>query len=351
MNKYPTLHYSHQAYESPSSSPFSSEKNNQFPTIWLSDVDEDVGHTLMHYLYTGHYQTLKLPSVWGVPKRTIEYTRSVLVYRTALNYGLKPLEDLAKRYMEIFDQHIHVFDIIRLARKHFPNVVDNKWYFDYLTERILAAFDANEEVFHSEQYFEGFGEAPEFDTFLGKTIALAYSRKISAMRSEAVPNVAAAADPVPPGGVDDTLQNGPTGGDGEKLKVLREGLKYPEQRCSFQAPESEFNYNQEARARRGTDLCIKPESEGYGHPVKNGGQICVTEDAESEYLQSSRVSMVTPGSDFGGDSPEQAHSGSEIGLRGYKCPDWQTHLRDERFYKNCKACHTCIRQMFVDLVE
>ena len=48
------------------------------------------------------------------------------------------------------------------------------------------------------------------------------------MRSKEVPNIAAVADPEPSRGVDDTLQNGPTGGDGEKFKVVREGLRYRE---------------------------------------------------------------------------------------------------------------------------
>ena len=72
--------------------------------------------------------------------------------------------------METFDQHIHIFDIIHLARKKFLGNPSH-WL---------------------------------------------------------VPNIAAVADPEPPSGVDDTLQKEPTGGDGEKFKVVQEGLKYPE---------------------------------------------------------------------------------------------------------------------------
>lgn len=61
-----------------------------------------------------------------------------------------------------------------------------------------------------------------------------------------------------------------------------------------------LSHDQGAGASWGTYLCIKPESAGQHHPVfKNGGQICVTEDAEFEYLQSSRISMITPDSDIG----------------------------------------------------
>lgn len=309
-------------------------------------MDEDVGHTLMHFLYTGDYQTLKPPSVCDMPKRTKEYTRSVIAYHTALSYGLKPLEDHAKRYMEIFDQHVPIFYIIRLARKEFPNIIDNQWYSDYLTARILAAFDEDDGLFLSEEYFEGFGEAPEFDKFLGKVMALAYSKKISTMRSGSASNITVAANPLPPKGVQDTVHNGksPAGDHGY--------IKYAEQRFSFHAPEPECNHGQGVGARiKGTDLRIDPEPEGYCHPVfETSGQTRVTEDAGLEYPQSSPISIVTPDSDFDGDYiPEHAPSSSETRLSGYRCPNWQTHLLNERLYKNCKACRTCIRQMFVDL--
>ncbi|KAE8371620.1 hypothetical protein BDV26DRAFT_298632 [Aspergillus bertholletiae] len=339
LNKFPTLQNTSQSTEPSSSRIFGSYKNNQPSAIRLPDVDEDIGHTLMHYLYTGDFQTLKAPSKCDMSKRTKEYTRSVLTYRTALAYGLKPLEDHAKRYMEIFDPHIQIFDIIRLARRDFPKISDNQWYSDYLSARILAAFDTNEDIFLSEQYFKGFGGTPEFDTFLGKTIALAYSSKISAIRSGAMFNVAVAG-PVLPREVDLTVQNGQVlaGGNGD--------LKLPEQQRL--SPEPELNHGQgEGAIRRGTDISIKTESDGYCRPgFENGSQIYVTED-----LQSSRINVATPDSDFGENSAlEQALPRAEPGLGGYKCPNWQTHLLDEKLYRDCKACRSRILQMFVGLV-
>lgn len=61
------------------------------PIIWLTEIDEDVGHTLVHYLYTGEYQTLRESE----HRRHTEYKRSVLVYCAASNLEIVDLGDMA----------------------------------------------------------------------------------------------------------------------------------------------------------------------------------------------------------------------------------------------------------------
>jgi hypothetical protein len=149
----------------------------------LPEVDDDIGHTLIHYLYTGTYQTLRQNPTCGIPSRVIEYKRSVLAYHAALCYGFDGLADLAREYMQTFDKDVPLFDIIALGRKYFPRVTEDTWYSNYITRKIMASFDADEEIFLQEEFFEGFGEAaPEFDKFLGKIMAKAYAQKISLIR-------------------------------------------------------------------------------------------------------------------------------------------------------------------------
>src|SRR5438034_1497253 len=56
--------------------------NSWSRVIALPEVDEDLGHTLVHYLYTGTYQTLKLQdaSVDTMSKRITEYRRNIQLY-------------------------------------------------------------------------------------------------------------------------------------------------------------------------------------------------------------------------------------------------------------------------------
>ncbi|KAF4228832.1 hypothetical protein CNMCM8980_000114 [Aspergillus fumigatiaffinis] len=155
--------------------------------VRLPDVDEDIGHTIMHYLYTGDYQTVKPSSISELRKRAMEYARSVFAYRAAVKYGLDGLAEHAKRYIEIFDKEVSINDIISLGRKAFPRISEEPWFSEYLTDRITASFEADEGIFQREQYFEGFGESVDFDKFLGKVMAQAYSSKISAIRRETEP--------------------------------------------------------------------------------------------------------------------------------------------------------------------
>ncbi|KAH1847512.1 hypothetical protein KXX55_001249 [Aspergillus fumigatus] len=155
--------------------------------VRLPDVDEDIGHTIMHYLYTGDYQTVKPSSISELRKRAMEYARSVFAYRAAVKYGLDGLAEHAKRYIEIFDKEVSINDIISLGRKAFPRISEEPWFSEYLTDRITASFEADEGIFQREQYFEVFGESVDFDKFLGKVMAQAYSSKISAIRRETEP--------------------------------------------------------------------------------------------------------------------------------------------------------------------
>ncbi|KAK1141323.1 hypothetical protein N8T08_009230 [Aspergillus melleus] len=181
------------------------QEENIFATITLSDVDEDIGHTLMHFLYTGNFQTVKISSGYDQPKRTREYTRCVLAYRAAVTYRLDALEDLAKQYMETFDSNLIIFEIISLARENFAIITKDGWYSDYLTARILAAFDADDRIFQQEEFFEGFGNSSEFDKFLAKTIVLAYSQKLSVLQCELPPIHTSAAESMPGNGVENNI--------------------------------------------------------------------------------------------------------------------------------------------------
>ncbi|KAL2867531.1 uncharacterized protein BJX67DRAFT_380884 [Aspergillus lucknowensis] len=154
-------------------------------TVALPDVDSDIGHTFIHYLYTGEYQTLNVSSEPDLPSGVVEYKRSVLAYRAAVSYGLDGLADHAKRQIQLFDDGVSIFHIIVLARRTFPRITQEAWFSAYLTSKILASFEADDEMFQREEFFEGYGEALDFDKFLGKVMANAYSQRMSSLRAVA----------------------------------------------------------------------------------------------------------------------------------------------------------------------
>ena len=158
------------------------------PAVRLPEVDDDIGHTIIHYLYTGDYQTLKLSSTYNMPRRAVEYSRSVLTYHAALRCGLDGLADHARKYIQTFDNNVSIFDIIALGRKNFRRITEDAWYSEYLTTKIMASFENDERIFQQEEFFKGFGEAPDFDKFLGKIMAKTYAHKISSIQDAPDPN-------------------------------------------------------------------------------------------------------------------------------------------------------------------
>ncbi|KAE8131506.1 hypothetical protein BDV38DRAFT_288616 [Aspergillus pseudotamarii] len=134
------------------------ETHNFFISLTLPDVDENIGHTLMHYLYTGDFQLRKASSTCDVSKQHEYYSQSVLAYCAALKYGLCGLQDQAKRFMEVLGPSVYIHDIINLTRTVYRTVKDDQWYFEHLTIRIQAAFDADEMIFMEEKFIDGFDE-------------------------------------------------------------------------------------------------------------------------------------------------------------------------------------------------
>lgn len=87
-------------------------------TIELPEVDEDIGHTLVHYLYDGTYQTLKPQGAAGPPDSTVEYRRGILAYCTARLYKLNGLVDHAISSIELFGKDLSIFQILEYHRRY-----------------------------------------------------------------------------------------------------------------------------------------------------------------------------------------------------------------------------------------
>ena len=147
--------------------------------VRLPEINEDVGHTFIHYLYTGDYQTLKSSTTCDMPRRAIEYSRSVLAYHAALSCGLDRLADYSREYIQTFDKDICIFVIIALGQKDFPRITEDAWFSEYLTAKTMAGFEADKQMFQREEFLEGFGKAPDFGKFLVKVMAKAYTHKMS----------------------------------------------------------------------------------------------------------------------------------------------------------------------------
>jgi hypothetical protein len=154
-----------------------------YPQVTLSGVDEDIGHTIVHFLYTGGYETLSsASSPDSIPK---EFKRSVQVYCAAMVYGIHGLAVLAKKYVEILGECVPIFDILQATRTVFSRVPDDKsWLRSYIYSKLQGAFLADETAFKSDELYRGFGEDRLFDVTLMRMLTDIYSDTISSLRHE-----------------------------------------------------------------------------------------------------------------------------------------------------------------------
>ncbi|PVH92840.1 hypothetical protein DM02DRAFT_542797, partial [Periconia macrospinosa] len=119
----------------------------------LKDLDEDTGHTVVHYLYTDLYQTLNTPGI--LKDDEVEYKRSVLAYSAAKLYSLDGLAKHAVKVIEELDKHMSVFktlDACRRAYQHHP--FEDEWLFQYLRKKLISALERSDTLFEQKQFLD-----------------------------------------------------------------------------------------------------------------------------------------------------------------------------------------------------
>jgi hypothetical protein len=175
-------------------------------------LDEDIGHTLVHYLYTGTYQTLKLRGGSDDAGRITEYRISVLAYCAARMYGLNGLNRFAKDNIERLGKGIPIFDFLDVTREAYPKLPeDETWFSDHLKKRIKSAFEANGNLFKQSGLVDRIGKVSAFDKALLKIIVEVYNERIAGLISEkhnpceVDPSPSCETDPPPPCEVDPSL--------------------------------------------------------------------------------------------------------------------------------------------------
>lgn len=147
--------------------------------LYLPEANEDIGHTLVHYYYTGQYQTLRDASISGMQARKEEYRRSVLTYQAAVCYGMSFLEDISRHYIEVFGDAVNIFEILAMAKDVYPRIQStSSWYPAYLVDRMTSAFSSNEEIFQCDEFNRCFGADPKLDIFMVQIMIKLFSNRM-----------------------------------------------------------------------------------------------------------------------------------------------------------------------------
>ncbi|KAH3434733.1 hypothetical protein KXW39_002477 [Aspergillus fumigatus] len=158
------------------------------PQYILSEVDDEVGHTVVHFLCTGNYETLRTTSEPGVSQMAIEFRKSMLVYQAARKYDLYGLQTYAKKYIEMFGESMSIFDRMEAAREIYSKLPkDETWLASYINKQLQIAFSLDTNIFQREEFYDGVGRDPVFDKAVMRTVVNIYSEVLSRQVSETAP--------------------------------------------------------------------------------------------------------------------------------------------------------------------
>ncbi|KAJ9666184.1 hypothetical protein H2201_003618 [Coniosporium apollinis] len=153
--------------------------------IKLPKVDQDTGHTLVHYLYTGTYQTLRPKGVSLDAIRIIEYKRSVLAYCAARRHGLPGLASLAKRNIKNLDKEISIFEFLDIASEACQKLPKTElWFSEFVQARIKAVLEANEDLLADQNLLGRIGKVAASDKTLMTGMVKTYVDKIAGEASK-----------------------------------------------------------------------------------------------------------------------------------------------------------------------
>jgi hypothetical protein len=120
------------------------ESMNLQNTLYLVDVSLDTGHVLVHYLFTGTYQSLKHKNSPFGEKMAAEFVTSVRVYTAAQNYTLPPLVELAKGEIERLGKGLQASLLFDLVRDAYPSPgTDDIWFNSYLKAQLKLFLESS----------------------------------------------------------------------------------------------------------------------------------------------------------------------------------------------------------------
>jgi len=146
-------------------------------SVLLPELDLNTAHTLVHYLYTGKYQSLNTlaSSDKVIPE---VYKLGAGVYCAAARYKLPGLAELAQNKLKSLDEEMSIFDILSVARDHaFPLLPeDDLWYPSYVEQSLNNAMADDPEPFRKPDFITTVEGNSRLLQLVWKTVMSNYAR-------------------------------------------------------------------------------------------------------------------------------------------------------------------------------
>lgn len=100
----------------------------KYPLLIGGDIHGAAAHTLVHFLYTGTYETMASPLERNVSFKEREFHRSIYVYQVSRSCKIPDLTKLAIKHIEEYSKGVPFPDILRWTAQIFPKLPkDEVW--------------------------------------------------------------------------------------------------------------------------------------------------------------------------------------------------------------------------------
>ncbi|RKF60412.1 hypothetical protein OnM2_051061 [Erysiphe neolycopersici] len=155
---------------------------------YKSPDNEEVGHVLIHFLFTGEYQILEIDEKKLSETKTSAQLRIALkVLLSSQRWKLSRLQVLVQSEIESLSKSMHLFDIIRVVdeviQENKKNIDKVKWLQDFLVESINKAMESSYKDFDNFSLLDKLQDK-NIIRFLAKNLIRIYHSRPSKINEE-----------------------------------------------------------------------------------------------------------------------------------------------------------------------
>lgn len=137
------------------------------------------GHTIVHYLYKGLYETPPI-SDSVAPHKHNGLRAALLVFIAMTGRGLPNLQQLATQEIEKHGSSLGLSELLVIIDDDFPRLDSDGWVHEYLHCKAKAAFDQDHTVFSDQTFLQNLRSAALIK-FMAKCVVDLYSTKVARM--------------------------------------------------------------------------------------------------------------------------------------------------------------------------
>ncbi|KAJ5794830.1 hypothetical protein N7457_001429 [Penicillium paradoxum] len=140
-------------------------------TIELPDLDEDCGHTLVHFLYSGQYETINSPLEEWASDIEREYQRGLRIYQASRTYDIVDLEALAIRNIEQLGEELSILEILRATRDVYSSLPEGEtWLPNYIESNLQLFLNTRQSDYDLNELYTVLGTNHQFDNAVMKAL-------------------------------------------------------------------------------------------------------------------------------------------------------------------------------------